>query len=189
MIERVGNFRAFQVGFSLPEALLCAAIIAIMLGVALPLFSPLQEAEGERLLTEFDAVLRTARSAAIRRGQSVRICPAGPSEPAGPNGPAGPGDGCGTDWREGVIVIAEDAHASPRLIAHRPWRDVQGNLSWRAFGNRQFLVIDAYGLLDHQNGTLLWCPPHGLQNTASQLIVNSAGRTRLLVGQDDTRCR
>ena len=175
MIERNVRFRA-HVGFSLPEALLCAAIIAIMLRLALPLFSPLHEAEGKRVLTEFDAVLRTARSAAIRLGEPVRICPAGPA-----------GD-CGNDWREGVRAILDDGDSSQHLIAHRPWTDMQGTLSWRAFGNRQSLVIDAYGLLNHQNGTLLWCPPHDLRNAASQLIINSAGRSRLLVGQDDVRC-
>lgn len=177
MIERNVEFQTAHVGFSLPEVLLCAAIIAIMLRLALPLFSPLHEAEGKRVLTEFDATLRTARSAAIRLGQPVRICPAGPASD------------CGNDWREGVMAILDDGGTAQRLIAHRPWAGMQGTLSWRAFGNRQSLVIDAHGLLDHQNGTLLWCPPHDLRGAASQLVINSAGRSRLLVGQDDARCQ
>jgi|SRR5690554_5485891 len=176
MADRKTNTRIAQVGFSLPEALLCVAIIAIMLRLALPLFSPLYEEEGRRLLAEFDAVLHTARSAAIRQGQPVRVCPAGTAH------------ACGNDWRQGVMAILENPDAAQPLIAHRPWQDVQGTLSWRAFGNRQYLVIDATGSLDYQNGTLLWCPPHDLDATAQQLIVNSAGRTRRVTGVTDARC-
>lgn len=172
------KLRPLQTGFSLPEALLCAAIIAILLRLALPLFTPVPLAEGRRILLEFDAVLQTARSAAILQGVPVRICP------------AATGTVCGDNWQEGVIALTDIAHndAAPQLVAHRRWTDLQGRLSWRAFGNRSQLVIDPNGALDYQNGTLLWCPPSSVPNGAAQLIVNSAGRTRLVTDVADARC-
>lgn len=167
-----------QAGFSLPEALLCAAIIAILLRLALPLFTPAPLAEGQRVLLEFDAVLQTARSAAILQGVPVRICPATAAAE------------CGDNWQEGVLALTDVTHnhAAPQLVAYRPWKDLQGSLSWRAFGNRSQLVIDPNGALDYQNGTLLWCPPSSVVNGAAQLIVNSAGRTRLVTDVADARC-
>lgn len=163
--------------FSLPEVMICVAIIAIMLSFALPRLAPLQETEGRRVLTEFSTVLQTARSAAVRAGEAVRICPTGEAEE------------CGNDWRDGVVLLFERDDSSRRVIARHIWDGLQGTLSWRAFGNRQYLIVDRYGLLDHQNGTLLWCGPTGSEQEAASLVINAAGRSRLVSDTVDTRCQ
>ena len=64
------------------------------------------------------------------------------------------------------------------------WYELQGNLSWRAFGNRQRLQIDRFGGLSGQNGNFTWCPPAHSAEPAHQLVLNGSGRFRFARDSD-----
>jgi len=70
------------------------------------------------------------------------------------------------------------------LIASVQWRDLEGELSWRAFGNRQRLQIDRFGGLTGQNGNFTWCPPKHSAEPAHQVVLNGSGRFRFARDSD-----
>jgi type IV fimbrial biogenesis protein FimT len=80
-------------GFSLIEQLMTLAVVAILLGIGIPGFSAMLQAErvGSAANALFSAI-RLTRSEAIRRGERVDLVPAGSS----------------SDWAQGWIVFVDD---------------------------------------------------------------------------------
>lgn len=85
-----------QKGFTLIELMTTIAVLAIVLGIAVPSFSGmLQDSRASSLGGELQGALQFARSEAVKRRQNVVIC----RRNAG-------GSGCenGTDWSGGWLV-------------------------------------------------------------------------------------
>ena len=159
-------------GITLPELLVSMAIISVLISMSLPSYTPLvNQHNGDRVMSTLTSALNTARSAAIRHGSSVTVCPS-------INGLS-----CSGTWSEGLVIFLDPERdrkapeGNSRLFAVQ-WSDSNGELRWRAFGNRQYLQIDALGSLGHQNGNFTWCPASGEPRQARQLIINSLGRIR-----------
>lgn len=155
--------RHTQLGLSMLEMFIALAIITTLMLLALPVFTTLAREESARVLHTLAGLVETARSAAIRSGQPVVLCP------------TDDGVVCTSNWRSGAIVLL-GSDARPAAIAR--WTDLQGDLRWRAFGNRQSLHFDAFGGLSGQNGNFTWCPPPSVTEPAHQLVINSSGRLR-----------
>ena len=98
-------------GYTLIEALVVAALLAIGLAIALPnLSAPLQRARVDAAAEALRGGLQLARSAALARAEAVWLCP------------SADGRRCGGRWQQGWIVRAEAA-AAP-LLVQRIARDV-----------------------------------------------------------------
>jgi len=162
-------------GITIPELLVTLGIISILLGMSLPSWqSVVHRHQGNHVMSTLASALGTARTAAIRHGKAVTVCP------------TVTGLNCGGTWNSGLIVFI-DAHMTrdepeaSDIIFSRLWSDNGGSLRWRAFGNRQYLQIDSLGNLGHQNGNFTWCPRSGDAKEARQLVINSIGRIRFAV--------
>lgn len=87
-------------GFTLIEMMLVMAIMAILLGIALPLFEDFfNNARRSSAITLLMADLNQARAEAIKRNRRALVCV---------KNAAGTACGTGTDWRNGWLVCADE---------------------------------------------------------------------------------
>lgn len=166
-----------QLGTSLLELFAALTIIAILTTLALPVFTLLEREEASRVLRQFMDLVATARSTAIRLGRPVTLCPVDDQ------------NRCIRNWQTGAMLFIDTDENRQRsndemLLSVLRWRDLQGELSWRAFGNRQYLLIDQFGGLTGQNGNLTWCPQSNNSEPAHQLVLNGSGRFRFARDND-----
>lgn len=166
-----------QSGASLLELFAVLAIIATLATLALPVFGLLEREESARVLRQFLSTVETARSAAVRRGRPVTLCPTNDQQQ------------CINDWQTGVMLFVDADNNRQRngdetILATVAWYDVQGRLGWRAFGNRNYLLVDRFGGLTGQNGSFTWCPPATGSEPAHQLVLNGSGRFRFARDSD-----
>lgn len=168
---------ADQCGVSLLELTVTLAIITTLATLALPVFGLLEREESSRVLNQFLSLVENARSAAIRHGRTITLCPADDQHQ------------CVSDWQYGAMLFFDADNnrqhsADEDIVAVVQWHELQGNLRWRAFGNRQYLQIDRFGGLTGQNGNLTWCPPAHSAEPAHQLVLNGSGRFRFARDDD-----
>lgn len=176
-INRAKSMMYAQRGVSLLEMFATLAIIATLASFALPVFTVLEREESSRVLRQFLTLVETGRSAAIRRGHTITLCPVDEQRE------------CAGDWQTGAMLFIDSDASRQRdddeeLVALVLWPDLRGELAWRAFGNRQRLLIDRYGGLTGQNGNLSWCPPDDSSEPAHQLVLNGSGRFRFARDND-----
>lgn len=175
--QPIGSNLVAQKGVSLLEIFSTLAIIAILASLALPVFTVLEREESSRVLRQFLTLVETARSAAIRHSHTITLCPVDEQRK------------CVGDWQTGAMLFIDSDESRQRsvdeeLVALVLWPGLKGRLDWRAFGNRQRLLIDQYGGLTGQNGNLSWCPPAGSNEPAHQLVLNGSGRFRFARDHD-----
>lgn len=157
-------------GFTLPELMVCTAVLAITLGLGVPAFaSVIQRVHVINGFHALTASLMTARMAAITRGTPVTVCP------------SADGLNCRTDlvWDDGWMVYADPGRqAQPAdggaILQHfTPHR----LLMIRSTPGRHRVRYQPSGLSGGNNLTLRICvgrePKH-----AGDLVVNLAGRPR-----------
>lgn len=173
-----GAFKFYaQRGVSLLELFATLAIIATLSSLALPAFTALEREESSRVLRQFLTLVETARSAAIRRSHTVTLCPVDTQRR------------CAGNWQTGAMLFVDTDDNRQRGIDEEPvaivlWPSLKGQLDWRAFGNRQRLLIDPFGGLSGQNGNFTWCPPAHSNEPAHQLVLNGSGRFRFARDSD-----
>jgi len=122
-------------GFTLIEALVCVAMVSLLLSLALPHFGRLLDrSRVDAATSDFLAAIAEARSQAVRRGQRIDLLPRIPG-----------------DWSSGwqVIVDADnDQRLDPDEIVLRPAGPVMGRLQVIATltdGKRAYLAFDRSG--------------------------------------------
>lgn len=117
-------------GFTLIELLMVIALVAIVLGLALPSF--VDSMRSNRVATTTNLTLATlsyARSEALRSKSSATVCPRGAGDAS-----------CGSDWSRGMLVWTDD-NRNERLDADEVRRIVEpmkGILIAAGFGAAAF---------------------------------------------------
>lgn len=165
-------------GFTLVTLMLTLAIMATLMTLSLPGYrAMLAQHRGEQQLQTLRRALTSGRAAAIRRNRSVTVCP------------SRDGKSCSGTWSDGLLVFTDAAgdrrvNDDDRRLRSLQWDRGGGQLRWRAFGNRQYLHINALGQILHQNGNFTWCPPSGSASGAGQLIINRSGRVRAAIDRN-----
>lgn len=165
-------------GFTVLEVYITLALVCILLGLAIaPLQAFVTAKEGNHALRSIQEFILLARSEAATNGRGVTFCP------------SSTGIECGGTWAAGTLLFLDrnfdhKINQDDRVLRVKTDLTRHGSVTWRAFGNRQYLQIDARGFLRHQSGNFSYCDASGDPRLARQLVVNSAGRLRVAVDRD-----
>lgn len=165
-------------GFTLLELLITLALVCLLVGLATPsLKSFLDGHEGTQALRTITEFIVLARSEAATNVRGVTLCP------------TTAGKECGGKWANGAMVFLDrnfdrELNQDDRVLRVKLVLSEHGTIRWRAFGNRQYIQIDAQGFLRHQSGNFSFCPVSGDPQFARQLVINSVGRVRVAVDSD-----
>jgi type IV fimbrial biogenesis protein FimT len=169
-------------GFTLTELMICLALLAILLGLALPGFASI--VERVRIINSFHALtasLMSARMAAIARGAPVTVCP------------SADGRHCRTDlvWDEGWLVYLDPGREGQPGHADAILRHESGpgrGIMIRSTQGRHRVRYQPSGWSGGNNLTLRVCAGP-LPRHAGDVIVNLAGRPRSRhIKAPDTPC-
>lgn len=166
-------------GFTLLEWLMTLAVTALLITLAAPAFNSLrQDAERTTHVNALFHALFLARSEAIKRGQTVTVCPSVDGNRCA---------GAKTPWNAGWLVFVNTDHdqpperdaGEPVLLVHSGWRGgtIHSNRPAFSFGPYRHGVV---------NGTIVFCDRRGSAH-ARAIIVSHTGRPR--VSQRDARQR
>lgn len=170
--------KADGTGFTLLELLFTLAILATLLGLALPDFRQLhRNTEMDIHARELAQLLELARVAAITRNSLVTLCR------------STTGDACAGRWQDGILVFVDydgdrRIDADDEVIRYHQFNGFEGEVRWRAFQNRQYLQITPQGFTRYQNGNFTLCPADKNPLYARQLIVNRSARLRFAQDSD-----
>ena len=159
-------------GFSLAEVLVVLALLAVLLGLAVPAVNSLRARhELQALAEEVWQSLMLARSQALAQQTRVVLCPAASDGVCDPQG----------QWAQGWLVFV-DRQQNGRLDAEEPVLQSRGALpvGVRLAGNSTVNLGVRYGadgLGQGLGGTLTVCKP-GLSEQW-KVVINMLGRPRL----------
>ncbi len=165
-------------GISLLELILVIFILSILVGLSLPEFNLLlQQKQGEATLRKLASAIQLAKTSAISSGHTVTLCR------------SADGNICGGQWRDGVILFTDingdrTIGEDDALLQYVQFPDSAGELSFRAFQNKQYLQLTSSGFTRNQNGNFTYCPDNGQASLAKQLIINRTARLRYAIDSD-----
>lgn len=186
-----------QQGFSLIELLVALAIIAIVVGFAVPSFLGLMASTRvSRTVNAFVADTRYARGEAMRRGKTVTICRS--ADPAANPPKCSSGDGVAIGgWREGWVVFTDedgdgtfDSGADTVVRVQEAFADAGNflavNNAGAAVTNRNHISYDANGRAIGLQSRWLVQAAGALARNSSYtrtLCMNMTGRVRIQAGE------
>ena len=165
-------------GYTTVELCITLALVCVLVRLAIfPLQGFVNEQDGDLALRSIRELILLARSEAATNGRGVTLCP------------SMQGLECGGNWAAGTLLFLDrnfDRKINQDDSILRVSRDLtrRGTITWRAFGNRQYLQVDARGFLRHQSGNFSYCDPSLDPRLARQLVVNSTGRLRVAIDSD-----
>lgn len=165
-------------GFTVLELCITLTLVCVLAGIAIsPLQAFVAEKQGDQALRSISELILIARSEAAKNGRGATLCP------------TTTGNECGGTWTTGALLFLDrnfdrQINQDDRIL--RVKRDLtrRGTITWRAFGNRQYLQIDSRGFVRHQSGNFSFCNESGDPQLARQLVINSAGRLRVAIDND-----
>lgn len=159
-----------QRGLTLIELLTAIALMAILLGWAVPGFQTLNARQ--QVATEvmrLKTALALARNTAITRRAPVMVCPAA--------GDANQCNGDLSDWTLPLLVVLSPNTPEAQVLRRLPASRVP-SLSYR---QDRAVRYTALGRASGHNGTFRICGRH---DTGSQVIVSNFGRVRVNAQRD-----
>lgn len=175
----VTALRIGQLGLSMIELLMVLVIGGLLVALAGPSFNALVHAQrGSALASGLFDGLQLTRIAAITRNDRVVMCK------------SVDGSGCSTigGWHQGWIVF-QDNNNNAVLDLGEAVIDRHHTLSpgWQLIGNGPVSNYVSYGSTGYsklisgafQAGTFTMCPMTSGTSPARQIVINSAGRTRV----------
>lgn len=161
----------YPLGFSLLELLMTVSILSIGLTIAAPsLENLLIKTKITTELNRLSKAIKLARISAITMHTNVTLCPSADQV------------SCSGQWNQGMLVFIDDnsnriVDGDDSIIQKFERFPKNDQVSWKAFGNRQFLQMNPSGYTRFQNGTFKYCPEEGVQY-ARAIILNASGRVR-----------
>lgn len=165
-------------GFTALELCIAFALVCVLAGLAVPGLQRLVAAQdGDQALRSIAEFILLARSEAAANGRGVTLCP------------SSTGIECGGSWAAGTILFLDrnfdrEINQDDSVLRIKRGLTRRGKITWRAFGNRQYLQVDARGFLRHQSGNFSFCDASDDPHLARQLVVNSTGRVRVAIDSD-----
>lgn len=167
-------------GFTLVELMATLAVLAILLGLAVPAFGTITERSREAdALYRLTTSMALARISAVRLGTPVTACPSS-------DGLTCRGD---SDWSHGWIVYADPQRTPNPLDAGKVLEasDRLGHgIAALGTAGRPRLRFSPRGWSAGYNQTVRLCSADG--RMLARLTVNNAGRTRTEAAADGVTC-
>lgn len=160
-------------GITLVEIIITLTVLLLLAKAGMPgLRQAIDRAAGDSLMADIVAAVALAKHTAIMENRMVTFCR------------SDDGINCQGSWHDGSIVFTDgnadrQLNGDDRLVYRFPPVKAAGSLTFRSFGNRQYLQITPRGFANHQNGNFTFCPANGDATLARQVIVNLSARTRL----------
>ena len=171
-MDRRGN------GYSLIEALVCIAVLAVAAGLAAPGLGFWVERQAVEVAADtLQRAVNFTRALAVSSNALVTLCP------------SADGERCGGVWEQGAILFI-DRDADRRADGENgiAWRlppvEHQVSIRFRSFPNRQYLQMTSLGFTRGQNGSFTLCPSGGDLRLAQQVVISRSGRTRRALDTD-----
>ncbi len=150
-------------GFSLVEALIVIALLALLGALAIPSLSELVERNRALVVADqLQSHLAHARATSIARNQDVEIC--GSSD----------GELCDGRWQQGWLLYIPGRN---EVVSYYPLHDRE-RLRWSGFSRT--IRFRGNGTAHASNGRFYICD--GAEQVVWQLVVNRQGRVRRLPG-------
>lgn len=148
-------------GFTLIEMLVALSVAAIFVAIAIPSYRSIVEQNSIAAnVNEFIGALNTARSEAITRGRTVRLCKS-------KDGQTCIGSG---GWQQGWIIL--ESGSADILRAHDPL-----SVAATANGARDLIEFDANGFAFGAGAdTVLFCS--GQSTRGVNVVISFSGRVR-----------
>jgi type IV fimbrial biogenesis protein FimT len=157
-------------GFTLIELMVALAIVAILLGVALPSYASARAAaQSQHLKTALFNALNEARTAAVLHGNDTILCPSA-------NGRTCSG---GIEWQVG-FVAAIDSNHNERIDAgdrHLLYREEVPDVRMVTSLGRKQIQFQPSGSNSGSNATFTVCDARGPAR-ATALVMNNRGDLR-----------
>jgi type IV fimbrial biogenesis protein FimT len=174
-------------GFTLIEAMVVVAIVAILTTLAAPSFKSLIQSNAmSGNVNSFLADMRYARSEAIRRGGAVVICRSTSPETS----PACDGtNNAANDWQTGWIIF-DDLNKDGNLDSGEPVLRVQGpvtNMDSIVVSSEYKFKFNATGRLPGGAAGIKFGGSNFSTTTQRVVCVSVGGRTRI-AGDGSTSC-
>jgi type IV fimbrial biogenesis protein FimT len=161
-----------QSGFTLIELMVAIAVIAVMMGIALPSFQ--QSLRSNRVATsanEMLASLSLARTEAIRGLGRAGVCPSADGTTCAAN----------TDWSGGWIVWREDRVGGGLVKSTVRYVQAKGKMVISGPGDTDGITFNTQGRAEAGARTLD-LSPEGVETPARCVLVGATGQTRITQG-------
>lgn len=163
-------------GFTLVEAIIVVALIAIVATIAVPAGSSLVEATERRTtVAQLIGGFAVARSTAIQERVTVTLCPLDSN------------NRCTRDWRHPVTIFRDPARLRALTDPNQVVRIIppprSGSITANT-ANRRYFGFRATGMARSAIGNLIWCPEDGNTQKAIQLRINMGGRLQQAKDRD-----
>jgi type IV fimbrial biogenesis protein FimT len=162
--------RSTHHGFTLIELMIAVAIVAVLIGIALPSYAGARAAaQTQQLKTALTTALNDARTAAVVHGTDTILCPSLDGETCADS----------FEWQHGFIAAVDANHneridgADRRLLYRPEVKDVRLLTS----SGRKRIQFQPSGSNAGSNATFTFCDQRG-PTRATALVMNNRGDLR-----------
>ncbi len=166
-------------GLTLIEMILVVAIGSFIFGVAVPAFSgAIERNKAAIAINWIVAAIHYTRHAALVHRTMTTLCPSTNQRT------------CGGRWHNGILVFTDrngnhEPDGQDQVLQTIAYPFTGSTLTWRSFGNRQYLQMTAYGYTNYQNGNFVYCSQDQNPRFARQIVINIQGRVRTSRDRND----
>ena len=160
-------------GFTLLEALICLAILSLLVSISVSYSTSSKEKHRVKSsAAQFKQLLSYSRQQAIAMQQPITLCNSANAVD------------CAKDkhWQQKYLLVFQDRNKNQQVdqndivLQKNPFDYQNIHMVWRSFGNKTYLRWLPNGLTDYQNGSFIICPNTAEVQHARILIMNANGR-------------
>lgn len=160
-------------GITLVELSLAMLMTSILVGLSFSNIRHLNTLTQSTLsLQRLSKAVERAKVSAISSGEIGTLCGSEDSL------------SCQGKWSEGVLSLI-DRNGNRELdnidqpLNRQSMEEIKRVIRRKAFGNRQYLLLDPRGMMDTQNGSFTYCTKEADRSFSAQLVINRTARTRM----------